>query len=120
MKIEQNTIKRTTINISEVEIMQNLKVSYSDAIADSNPKELVQVTQEFARASKLLVSHDFVSLFREGMTMLMLPAEAYPVIDEFFVNKKQHGACTAGTNELEILIHCEHQVITVKESDIEY
>jgi len=121
MKIEQNIINRTIVNVTEDEVIQNFKVSYMDAIADADREDLAGLTRSFAKDSELIDQQNYIQLFRDGSTMMILPPEAFQVIEDFFTTKKKHGACTAGTNELVVQIHCAgSMVITILERDIDY
>jgi hypothetical protein len=125
MKIEQNTINRTIVNVTEDEVIQSFKVSYMDAIADADREDLAGLTRAFAKDSELIDQRNYGRLFSEGSSMMVLPSEAFRVIEDFFVAKKlllqQHGPSTADLNELVILIHCEGSaVINIAERDIDY
>ena len=125
MKIEQNTINRTIVNVTEDEVIQSFKTSYMDAIADADREDLAGLTRAFAKDSELIDQQNYIRLFRDGSTMMILPSEAFQVIEDFFVAKKlvleKHGPGTADLNELVILIHCEGSaVINIAERDINY
>jgi hypothetical protein len=125
MKIEQNTINRTVVNVTEDELVKSFKESYIDAIAESDREDLQSLTRAFAKDAEIINQQNYIRLFRDGSTMMILPSEAFTVIEDFFVAKKlvleKHGPGTADLNELVILIHCEgSMVVTVQESDISY
>jgi len=124
MKIEQNTINRTIVNVTEDEVVQSFKTSYMDAIADADREDLQSLTRAFAKDSELIDQRNYGRLFSEGSTMMILPPEAFTVLEDFFVAKKlllqKHGPGTADLNELVILIHCKDVVINIAERDIDY
>jgi len=124
MKIEQNTINRTIVNVTEDEVIQSFKTSYMDAIADADREDLAGLTRAFAKDSELIDQQNYGRLFSEGSSMMVLPSEAFTVIEDFFVAKKlllqKHGPGTADLNELVILIHCKDLVVHIAERDIDY
>jgi len=124
MKIEQNTINRTIVNVTEDEVIQSFKVSYMDVIANDDREDLQSLTRAMAKDSELIDQQNYSRLFSEGSTMMLLPAAAFQVIEDFFVAKKlllqKHGPGTADLNELVILIHCKDVVINIAERDIDY
>jgi hypothetical protein len=124
MKIEQNTINRTIVNVTEDEVMQSFKTSYMDAIADADREDLQGLTRAMAKDSELIDQRNYHRLFSEGSTMMLLPAAAFQVIEDFFVAKKlvleKHGPATAALNELVILIHCGDLMVKIAERDIDY
>jgi len=119
MKIEQNIIHRTIVNVTEDELVKSFKVSYMDAIAESDREDLQSLTWAFAKDAEIINQQNYIRLFRDGSTMMILPSEAFQAVEDYFIAK--HAAATPSNNELVILIHCEgSMVVTVQESDIDY
>lgn len=122
MKIENQTIKRIVVRITEDEAIANFKDCYQDVFADSDKEDLVHLAKSFYDDCKQLVDRNYRKLFNDGMTMMLLGKDAFHNVDQFFLDKRraERNNNLSYQMELVIVIDCGDEMVTVEEADVNY
>lgn len=122
MKVEQQTIKRTIVRITEDQLVQNFKECYQDVFMDSDKEDLPHLAKSYWDDCKNVVDRNYRKLFNDGMTMMLLGKESFDVVDRFFLDKRraERDNNLSYQMELVIVIDCGDEMVTVEEADVNY
>lgn len=122
MKVEQQTIKRTVVRITEDELVQNFKECYQDVFMDADREDLPHMAKSYWEDCKNVVDRNYRKLFNDGMTMMLLGANAFDTVDKFFLEKRRIKSDPNHPFQLElvIVIDCGDEMVTVEEANINY
>lgn len=86
------TITLHTINTTEEKLKKNLYASYLDILSDGLKEDTVEFfendTHRLSDAIQTIDKHGFVSLFKEGFTMMLLDLEDFEFVDKWFNKPK--------------------------------
>ena len=122
MKVEQQTIKRTTVRITEDELVQNFKECYQDVFMDSDKEDLPHLAKSYWEDCKNVVDRNYRKLFNDGMSMMLLGKDAFHTVDQFFLEKRraERNNNLSYQMELVVVIDCGDEMVTVEEAAINY
>lgn len=119
-KVEHLRINRTVITLKEDEVIKNFKECYQGILMEADREDMEQLSKSYWEDCMLVSKQKYDTLFRNGMSMMLLGDQFGQTVDRYFIDKKKPKHYDTGDMELFVVIDCGDHCITIKEEDVQY